>query len=70
MPMAASLASGSPWHLRHGEQPDALGVQPEHPQGSDFVRGMVLDRETSRWDSLSRKSGYLSAAPDARDWMP
>jgi hypothetical protein len=28
-------------------------------KGSDFVRGMVLDRETSRWDSLSRKSGYL-----------
>ena len=26
--------------------------------GGQFMRGLVMDRETTRWDSLSRKAGY------------
>jgi hypothetical protein len=26
-----------------------------------FARGALLDRDTSRWDSLSRKTGYVLA---------
>ena len=59
MPMAAGLASGLAlstfgvvsaaimWGLGRGSR-----------SAGQFGRGLVLDRETSRWDPLSRKAGY------------
>jgi len=59
MPMAAGLASGLAlstfgivsaammWGLGRGGR--SVG---------QFSRGLLLDRETTRWDSLSRKAGY------------
>jgi len=65
MPMAAGLASGI-----------ALGTFGAISRGmtwafggaarrishntAQFSRGLILDQETTRWDSLARKAGYLS----------
>jgi type IV secretion system protein VirB6 len=55
MPMAAGLASGialsSFGVVSTAFHAAAQGIR-------QFARGAVMDRETSRWDSLSRKSGY------------
>lgn len=56
-PMAAGLASGITL--------SSFGVVSGLAQGSlrhlsQFARGFGMDRETSRWDSMSRKSGYYA----------
>jgi type IV secretion system protein VirB6 len=59
MPMASGLASGlalSTFGLVSHAMAWGLG---RASRGSgDFARGLFLDRETTRWDSLSRKAGY------------
>ena len=60
MPMAASLASGLA--LSSFGVTSALlawGFGRATGSGGQFARGL-LDRETTRWDSLSRKAGYLA----------
>jgi len=69
MPMAAGLASGLAlssfgaisngfaWAFRGGTR-----------SMSQFTRGAVFDRESTRWDSLSRKSGYLVGRGVAQGW--
>ncbi|MEJ1962909.1 MAG: type IV secretion system protein [Gammaproteobacteria bacterium] len=56
-PMAAGLASGIAL--------SSFGVVSGIAQGSvrhlgQFARGALMDRETSRWDGLSRKGGYYT----------
>jgi len=56
-PMAAGIASGIAL--------SSFGVVSGVAQGSlrhfgQFARGLTMDKETSRWDSLSRKSGYYA----------
>ena len=59
MPMAAGLASGlalSSFGIVSAALAWGLG---RASRGSgDFARGALLDRETTRWDSFSRKAGY------------
>lgn len=60
MPMAAGLASGlalSTFGLVSQGVTWAFGGAVRST--SQFARGAIFDRETTRWDSLSRKSGYL-----------
>lgn len=60
MPMAAGLASGlalSTFGLLSAGVAWAFGGAVR--SSGQFARGALFDRETSRWDSLSRKSGYL-----------
>jgi type IV secretion system protein VirB6 len=55
MPMAAGLASGlalSSFGIVSGALVRTAGSL------GAFTRGAIMDRETSRWDSLSRKAGY------------
>jgi type IV secretion system protein VirB6 len=55
LPMAAGLASGvalSTHNLLSSAIRTASGAL------GSFARGAVMDRETTRWDSLSRKAGY------------
>lgn len=62
MPMAAGLASGlalSTFGLMSQGVAWAFGGAVK--SAGQFARGAVLDRDTSRWDSLSRKSGYALA---------
>jgi type IV secretion system protein VirB6 len=59
MPMAAGLASGialSTYGMVSRSMLWAFGSASRRT--SEFLRGAVLDRDTSRWDSLMRKSGY------------
>lgn len=59
MPMAAGLASGlalSTFGVLSAAIAWGFGGATRH--GGQFLRGLVADRETTRWDSLSRKSGY------------
>lgn len=59
MPMAAGLASGlalSTFGLLSQGLTRAFGGAVK--SAGQFARGAVLDRDTSRWDSLSRKTGY------------
>ena len=59
MPMAAGLASGlalSSFGIVSAAL--AWGLGRASRGSNDFARGALLDRETMRWDSLSRKSGY------------
>lgn len=59
MPMAAGLASGlalSTFGLMSQGVAWAFGGAVK--SAGQFARGAVLDRDTSRWDSLSRKTGY------------
>lgn len=60
MPMAAGLASGLALSS-FGVVSAALawGLGRATRGGGQFLRGMT-DRETSRWDSMSRKSGYYA----------
>jgi len=56
-PMAAGLASGIAL--------SSFGVVSGIAQGTlrhlnQFARGALMDKETSRWDSLSRKGGYYA----------
>lgn len=56
LPIAAGLASGvalSTQNLLSGAIRSASGLM------GSFTRGAVMDRETTRWDSLSRKAGYF-----------
>ena len=60
MPMAASLASGlalSSFGIVSQGLSWAFGTGTRSV--GQFARGALFDRDTSRWDSLSRKSGYL-----------
>lgn len=60
MPMAAGLASGlalSTFGLVSHGLAWAFGSSTRSI--GQFARGAVLDRETTRWDSLSRKTGHL-----------
>jgi type IV secretion system protein VirB6 len=59
MPMAAGLASGialSSFSVMSAAIAWGMG----HASNSfrQFVRGAVMDQETTRWDSLSRKAGF------------
>lgn len=59
MPMAAGLASGlalSTFGVMSAVM--AWGFGGATRTSGQFMRGMVMDRETTRWDSLSRKAGY------------
>jgi type IV secretion system protein VirB6 len=60
MPMAAGLASGLALSS-FGVVSAALawGLGKATRGGGQFLRGMT-DRETTRWDSMSRKSGYYA----------
>ena len=59
MPMAAGLASGLALSS-FGVVSAALawGFAGATRNTGQFMRGLLSDRETTRWDSLSRKSGY------------
>jgi type IV secretion system protein VirB6 len=59
MPMAAGLASGIALSS-FGVMSAAIGWGMGHASNSfrQFMRGAVLDKETTRWDSLSRKAGF------------
>lgn len=59
MPMAAGLASGLALST-FGAVSAALawGFGGFSRSASQFMRGAVLDKETTRWDGLARKSGY------------
>jgi type IV secretion system protein VirB6 len=59
MPMAAGLASGLALST-FGVVSAAIlwGLGRSGRVGGQFTRGLLLDRETTRWDSLSRKTGY------------
>ena len=62
MPMAAGLASGlalSTFGLVSQGVAWAFGGAVK--SAGQFARGAFLDRDTSRWDSLSRKTGYALA---------
>lgn len=59
MPMAAALASGfalSTFGVVSGVV--AWGMGTAKRSSGQFTRGLLMDRETTRWDPLSRKSGY------------
>lgn len=59
MPMAAALASGfalSTFGVVSAAVVWGLGMTKRNT--GQFMRGLVMDRETTRWDGLSRKSGY------------
>jgi type IV secretion system protein VirB6 len=59
MPMAAGLASGlalSTFGVVSAAM--AWGFGGAMRQGGGFVRGFAMDRETTRWDALGRKSGF------------
>ncbi len=59
MPMAAGLASGLALSTFGAVSAMlAWGLGSASRGTSQFIRGLVMDRETTRWDSLSRKSGY------------
>jgi type IV secretion system protein VirB6 len=70
MPMAAGLASGlalSSFGVVSAALAWGFGGTTRHT--GQFMRGLLTDRETTRWDSLSRKSGYYlqrSAVAGAR----
>ena len=76
MPMAAGLASGlalSSFGIVSAAL--AWGLGRASRSSNDFARGALLDRETTRWDSVSRKSGYYlsrglssGARAVARNW--
>ncbi len=68
MPMASGLASGIALNT-FGWMSLALawGLGRAKRHSGDFVRGL-LDRDTSRWDSFSRKAGYYSRAGLAAGW--
>jgi type IV secretion system protein VirB6 len=59
MPMASGLASGLALSS-FGVVSAALawGFGSASRSGGQFARGLVMDRETTRWDSPSRKAGY------------
>lgn len=59
MPMAAGLASGLALST-FGVMSAALawGFGRATASGGQFMRGLLTDRETTRWDSPSRKAGY------------
>jgi type IV secretion system protein VirB6 len=55
MPMAAGLASGIALNS-FGVVSASVGAGVRALD--QFTRGIAMDRETSRWDPLSRKAGY------------
>jgi type IV secretion system protein VirB6 len=59
MPMAAGLASGLALST-FGAMSAAVawGFGGATRSSGQFMRGLVMDKETTRWDSLSRKAGY------------
>jgi type IV secretion system protein VirB6 len=59
MPMAAALASGFALSTFGAVSAVvAWGLGTAKRSGGQFMRGLLMDRETTRWDPLSRKSGY------------
>lgn len=59
MPMAAALASGFALST-FGAMSAAVawGLGTSSRQSGQFLRGLVMDRESTRWDGLSRKTGF------------
>ncbi len=59
MPMASGLASGVTLSS-YGVVSNAVawGLGASKRSSGDFLRGLVMDRETTRWDGVSRKAGY------------
>jgi len=59
MPMAAALASGFALST-FGAMSAAIawGLGTSGRQSGQFLRGLVMDRESTRWDGLSRKTGF------------
>jgi type IV secretion system protein VirB6 len=57
--MASALASGVALSS-YGVVSSTLGRTRQSVLGaaSNFMRGSAIDRETTRWDPLSRKAGY------------
>jgi type IV secretion system protein VirB6 len=68
MPMASGLASGIALNT-FGWMSLALawGLGRGKHHSGDFLRGL-RDRDTSRWDSFSRKAGYYTRAGLASGW--
>jgi type IV secretion system protein VirB6 len=67
MPIAAGLASGialSTFGAMSALMAYTLGSSKRAT--GDFLRGATLDRQTSRWDSLSRRAGYYLGAGTRR----
>jgi type IV secretion system protein VirB6 len=63
MPIAAGLASGialSTFGAMSALMAYTLGSSKRAT--GDFLRGATMDRQTSRWDSLSRRAGYYLGA--------
>ncbi|MCC7464514.1 MAG: type IV secretion system protein [Gammaproteobacteria bacterium] len=59
MPLAAALASGfalSTFGVVSAAVVWGLGTTQRN--SGQFMRGLVMDRETTRWDGLARKGGY------------
>ena len=59
MPMASGLASGIALST-YGVVSNAVawGLGASKRNSGQFLRGLITDRETTRWDSVSRKTGY------------
>jgi type IV secretion system protein VirB6 len=67
MPIAAGLASGialSTFGAMSALMAYTLGSSKRAT--GDFLRGATMDRQTSRWDSLSRRAGYYLGAGTRR----
>lgn len=59
MPMAAALASGFALStLGMVSAAVTWGMGTTKRTGGQFMRGLLMDRESTRWDGLSRKTGY------------
>ncbi len=59
MPMAAALASGFALSTFGAlSAAVAWGLGSGQRSGGQFMRGLFMDRESTRWDSLSRKAGF------------
>jgi type IV secretion system protein VirB6 len=59
MPMAAALASGFALSTFGAlSAAVAWGLGAGQRNGGQFMRGLVMDKETTRWDGLSRKAGF------------
>ena len=52
--------------LWRGERAARLGFWPRHRGTPANSRGALTDRETTRWDALSRKAGFYARARRAR----
>ena len=69
LPMASGLASGVALST-YGIVSGALGVARRRTlfSAGQFARGALVDRETTRWDPLSRKAGYWLSGKVRSAW--